>query len=195
MNRRGQKKSSGGPAISFMPDDIKRLFEARPPLRPFPLDVAASEESTAPAHESVEGVAIDDAVADDPVTHSALSGVAAFVDDLERGPPPPRPSPPSVEEARRERRSARIAAAAEALIAATAAWAPKKDPNIVGNALATLFVGRLPPECDERRLAAEFSPFGEVVNVRVVRDKAEKSRRYGFVEFAREADVKVSPSS
>ena len=262
MNRRGQKKNTGGPAISFMPDNIKRLFEARPAIKPFLVPAATTAttgaavllppaSSSLKAGELVEAVdesggtggdsdatdatTVDAALAtasvdmkldhhgeedknnksaavatmtcavahqvaenddddndDTPFELSRLTGVSSFLSHLDTLPPAVhRPIPPSLEEQRATRRSARVAAAATKVAAAITAWKPMSDPNISGNALATLFIGHLPLTCDERRLAAEFSGFGEVVNVRVVRDEAGKSRRYGFIEFAREVDVKV----
>ena len=57
----------------------------------------------------------------------------------------------------------------------------------------TIFVGRLSYETTEERLRREFDGvFGDVVSVHIVRDKAGKSRGYGFVEFSddHEADGK-----
>ncbi len=125
--------------------------------------------------------------------HSALSGVASLLGEFETGPPPP-PRPPllPLQERREAARAARVAAAAAALERATAAWDPKSDPAITGNALATLFVGRLPKGVTERRLANEFKEYGEIRDLRLVKDKAGKSRGYAFIEFEEEGDVKVS---
>ncbi len=51
-----------------------------------------------------------------------------------------------------------------------------------------LFVGNLPFATDDNRLKEEFSKFGAVESARVVTDKhTNRSRGYGFVEFADQA--------
>ena len=198
FNRRGTKKGLDGPAIRYMPFEIKELFEAGPPLRSFasvgaPAGAAAGTDD-ADAVGAGAGAAADGADDADAASrsHSLLSGVSSFVDHFERGPPPPPPPPPlTLDEiivARKDARRARVVAKQKA---AAAAWAPQTNPKASVNALATIFVGRLSPTVDERQLAREFSEFGEVVFVRIVRNEKGKSRRYGFVEFARETDVKV----
>ncbi|MEK7615509.1 MAG: RNA-binding protein [Patescibacteria group bacterium] len=53
-----------------------------------------------------------------------------------------------------------------------------------------LFVGSLPWATDDAELTALFSPFGEVTSARVMTDKfTGRSRGFGFVEFANEADA------
>jgi hypothetical protein len=207
FNRRGTKKGLDGPAIRYMPHDIKELFEAGPPLRPFAAvaesgvvagagDVGAAGGAGAGADAGEGTGAVADASTDDvddaSNAHSLLTGVSSFADLFERGPPPPPPPPPrSLDEivvARKEARRARVVAKQKA---AAAAWTPQTNPKASVNALATIFVGRLTPAVDERQLAREFSEFGEVVFARIVRNEKGKSRRYGFVEFARESDVKV----
>jgi U1 small nuclear ribonucleoprotein len=124
--------------------------------------------------------------------HSALTGVAGLLGEFEDAPPPPPRAPiPAPFERREAARAARVAAAAAALERATAAWDPKSDSAVSGNALATLFVGRLPKGVTERRLAAEFKEYGEIRDLRVVKDKAGKSRGYAFIEFEEEGDVRV----
>lgn len=124
--------------------------------------------------------------------HSSLVGLAGYMNEFEEGAPPPRaPPPPSRSERLEARRSARVAAAAQALAASTAAWKPKEDPSIKGNALATLFVARLPKATTERQLANVFKEFGEIRDMRIVKDKEGKSKGYAFLEFEDEADVRV----
>jgi len=53
-----------------------------------------------------------------------------------------------------------------------------------------LFVGSLPWATDDAELNQMFSQFGEVVSARVMTDKfTGRSRGFGFVEFANEADA------
>jgi hypothetical protein len=130
----------------------------------------------------------------EPRPHSFLEGVAGLVGEFETSPPPAPPAPPQgVAERRERRRLARMQANYAALDAAAAAWNPKTDPSITGNALATLFVGRLPKDITDRKLAMHFKDIGKIKDLRIVRDKKDRPRCYAFVEFENEADVKVRP--
>jgi U1 small nuclear ribonucleoprotein len=151
---------------------------APPPQEaPAPAAAAAAAEAPPPPEEG---------------PHSALTGVAELLQLFEAGPPPPpRPPLPTPQERREAARAARMAAAAAALERATAAWDPKSDPSITGNALATLFVGRLPKGITERRLASEFKEYGEIRDLRLVKDREGRPRGYAFIEFEEEGDVKV----
>ena len=53
-----------------------------------------------------------------------------------------------------------------------------------------LFVGNLPWSVDDAQLQEMFTRFGEIVSARVMSDKfTGRSRGFGFVEFANEADA------
>lgn len=53
-----------------------------------------------------------------------------------------------------------------------------------------LFVGSLPWATDDAQLNELFSQYGEVTSARVMTDKfTGRSRGFGFVEFANEADA------
>jgi RNA recognition motif-containing protein len=53
-----------------------------------------------------------------------------------------------------------------------------------------LFVGSLPWATDDAELLSLFSQYGEVTSARVMTDKfTGRSRGFGFVEFANEADA------
>jgi RNA recognition motif-containing protein len=48
----------------------------------------------------------------------------------------------------------------------------------------TLFIGDLAGSCTTRDLKKEFSPFGEVIDIRIATDQATgQSLLFGFVEF------------
>jgi len=54
----------------------------------------------------------------------------------------------------------------------------------------TIFVGNLPWSTDETQLKKLFEPCGEVVTARIVRQSwTQRSRGFGYVEFAHEASV------
>ena len=57
----------------------------------------------------------------------------------------------------------------------------------VRNNKGNVFVGNLPPDCTDERLAETFDPFGIVLSAVVARDPATGARlRYGFVDIATE---------
>lgn len=57
----------------------------------------------------------------------------------------------------------------------------------VRNNKGNVFVGNLPPEFSDERLAEAFDPFGIVLSALVARDPATGARlRYGFVDIATE---------
>jgi len=57
----------------------------------------------------------------------------------------------------------------------------------VRNSKGNVFVGNLPPDFPDERLAEAFDPFGIVLSARVARDPDTGARlRYGFVDIATE---------
>src|SRR5690348_1988256 len=57
----------------------------------------------------------------------------------------------------------------------------------VRNNKGNVFVGNLPPDFSDERLAETFDPFGIVLSAAVARDPATGARlRYGFVDIATE---------
>lgn len=58
------------------------------------------------------------------------------------------------------------------------------------NCYNSLFVGRLAYEVTERKLLREMEAFGPVKDIKLVSDKAGKSRGVGFVEYENEEDMK-----
>ncbi|CCH44355.1 Polyadenylate-binding protein, cytoplasmic and nuclear [Wickerhamomyces ciferrii] len=74
-----------------------------------------------------------------------------------------------------------------------AKWNPSEDPHIKGDPYKTLFVGRLNYEVTEIDLQKEFSKYGEVERVRVVRDKdTSKSKGYAFILFDHDSSAKAA---
>lgn len=73
-------------------------------------------------------------------------------------------------------------------------WNPNEDPNIKDtDPYRTIFVGRLPYQVSEIELQKEFSRFGEIERVRVVRDKTtNKSKGYAFVVFTNPQSSKIA---
>jgi RNA recognition motif-containing protein len=58
-----------------------------------------------------------------------------------------------------------------------------------------VFVGNLPPEFSEERLAEAFDPFGIVLSAAIARDPVTGAKlRYGFVDIATEKAAKAAIS-
>lgn len=72
-------------------------------------------------------------------------------------------------------------------------WAQKK-PNMLSKA-ANLVVKNLHSSVDELLLKEIFSPFGEIVSIKVVRNARGDSKGYGFVQFAEEEVAEWAISS
>ena len=104
-----------------------------------------------------------------------MTGVAHLVSEFSDPKDDPPPSAPAEAPAARRTRIKEERAAARAAANAEAAktYDPKSDPNAVGDAYRTLFVGRLSEHVDEASLRREFERFGDVRSVRVVEDKEE----------------------
>lgn len=61
------------------------------------------------------------------------------------------------------------------------------------NHKGNVFVGNLPPDCQDERLAEAFDPFGMVLSAAVARDPNTGARlRYGFVDIATEKAAKAA---
>lgn len=71
-------------------------------------------------------------------------------------------------------------------------WDPEKDSQVSGDPYSTIFVGRLDYDVTELELTDQFSTFGEIGHVRVVRDKAGKSRGYGFIVYKTDRDARAA---
>ena len=74
-------------------------------------------------------------------------------------------------------------------------YKPHDDPKIKGDAVKTLFVGRLSFDVREPDLEREFSRFGPIERIRIVKDETNpKSKRphkgYAFIVYEREKDMR-----
>lgn len=62
---------------------------------------------------------------------------------------------------------------------------PSNDKNISGDPRKTIFVGRLSYKTDEQKLEDNFSHYGSIKHLKIVRDiHSQKSKGYAFIEFA-----------
>ncbi|OQV26022.1 putative Nucleolysin TIA-1 [Hypsibius exemplaris] len=67
------------------------------------------------------------------------------------------------------------------------------DQVSLGTAPHQVFVGDLPSYLTEDNLRDHFSPYGPIVDCRVIRDPmTQKSKCFGFVRFARNEDAEVA---
>ncbi|KAG7875960.1 hypothetical protein KL938_004894 [Ogataea parapolymorpha] len=81
----------------------------------------------------------------------------------------------------------------EALQRALLKWNPETDTNIAGDPYKTVFVGRLDYTVNEIELREKFAQFGEIDQIRVVRDtNTGKSRGYAFILYKSESDAKLA---
>ncbi|KAJ9072821.1 hypothetical protein DSO57_1023116 [Entomophthora muscae] len=75
--------------------------------------------------------------------------------------------------------------------------APYKPPadstDITKQPFATLFVSRLSPSTTEKMIEDEFSKYGKIISVKIVRNIVTgKSCKYGFVEFKHKTDCRAA---
>ncbi|KAI9159961.1 hypothetical protein LWI28_003767 [Acer negundo] len=67
---------------------------------------------------------------------------------------------------------------------------PQGDPKVIGDPYCTVFIGRLSPFTTENTLFKAMSKFGQVKNLRLVRDIVTgASRGYAFVEYQTEREM------
>ncbi|CAR27077.1 hypothetical protein ZYGR_0I03510 [Zygosaccharomyces rouxii] len=150
---------------SKFPSDVSRLFKPRPPLEyKRPVDYPPEKRQTCP---HITGV-------------SQLLGeqLSSYVNQFPQG------SDNKYLQKYEEASHAKDNEYAK-LNQETRGWEPHKDPNIKEtDPFKTIFVGRLPYDTTEMELQREFSKFGDIERIRVVRDKVtNKSKGYAFVLF------------
>ena len=164
---RGQMSSGGGPAIMMMQPAIRAMFMPNPPLKFIAKPVMAKT-----AHK--------------------LTGMGAYMSEFSKD--DKSKDIPKISSRKKERYEKRtkvhrdsIAPRIESYRAAASASEGVCDGM---NCYNTIFVGRLAYEVSERKLLREFEHYGPVKDVKLVRDKEEKSRGYAFVEFEKEDDMR-----
>ena len=69
-------------------------------------------------------------------------------------------------------------------------WNPKINPKATGNPYKTLFVYRLAKNIDENLLKYEFEEFGQIKNIRIIKNNKGISKGYGFIEYERTKDFR-----
>ena len=69
-------------------------------------------------------------------------------------------------------------------------WNPKLNKKATENAYKTLFVYRLGKTVDENSLKSEFEEFGQIKDVRIIKNYKGISKGYGFIEYERTRDFR-----
>jgi U1 small nuclear ribonucleoprotein 70kDa len=164
-----------------LPPELLQLFQPRPPVRYLqPLDNGPEERA---GKESV------------------ISGVAAFLGDAAEYKDQDDYQPSESWLQKRDRkRLEKQQRAAEMQKDDFQGFKPSEDPKVKGDALKTLFVGRLSYDVKESDLEREFGRFGPIERIRIVKDdstsKSKKPHKgYAFIVYERERDMKGKPQS
>ena len=163
-----------------LPPDLLQLFQPRPPVRYLqPLDNAPDEKAS---------------------KSSEITGIAAFLGELQDYKEQDDYQPTESWLQQRDRkRLEKQQQAAEMQKDDFQGFQPSEDPKIKGDALKTLFVGRLSYDVKEQDLEREFGRFGPIERIRIVKDeespKPKKPHRgYAFIVYERERDMKGKPT-
>ncbi|KAF9143714.1 hypothetical protein BGX30_014963 [Mortierella sp. GBA39] len=170
MNRRQPNEDKGGPVgTAALPPHLLRLFAPRPPLpHAEPLDLA-------PGHAKGNHLT--------PVSH--------FL-DMMKGHDTDYVPTLSIAERKKRKLEERKKKSDEALKSGLEEWDPNKDEKVVGDPYKTLHISRLSYESTEKDLRREFTMYGPIENIRVVKDAEGKHSGYAFIEFEREKDMKAA---
>ncbi|KKA30119.1 hypothetical protein TD95_005114 [Thielaviopsis punctulata] len=169
-----------------LPPNLLMLFAPRPPIRYLPpIDHAPAERKTMP-----------------------IDGLVSFLPALQEYKETDKYEGTESWLQRKDRLKQERLAAAEALKTATGMYFlgevvvnPNDDPNIRGDAFKTLIVARLSYEATEQDIEHEFSRYGPIERIRLVKDthadekpgkKKKPHRGYAFVVFERERDMRAA---
>ncbi|KAG0002101.1 hypothetical protein BGZ80_010345 [Entomortierella chlamydospora] len=167
--RQGNQESDGRVGTAALPPYLLRLFAPRPPLpyaKPLDRDPGKKDEPRlTPVSQYLEFCKNHD---------------TDYVPTL------------SMAERKKQKLEERDRKAEEALKAGLESWDPNKDEKVVGDPYKTLQISRLSYDCTEKDLRREFSMYGTIENIRVVKDREGKPRGYAFIEFEREKDMKAA---
>jgi len=142
-----------------------------------------------------------------PKVKGGLTGVAQYLAQFERTPPPPRkvgPTPQAMKQAKLKKLAEQHKEDQGPKVETYRAEQKESGGKHEGmNCYNTLFVGRLAYEVTERKLLREMEAFGPVKDLMLIREKdpnssggdggqeeEAKSRGYAFIEYEHEDDMK-----
>ncbi|KAI9241626.1 MAG: hypothetical protein BYD32DRAFT_38971 [Podila humilis] len=167
--RQGNIDVNGRVGTAALPPHLLRLFAPRPPL-PYtkPLDK-------------------DPGVKGEP----HMTPVSQYLDMMKDHDNDYVPTL-SIAERKKQKFQDRKEKSDETIRAGLEKWDPNNDELVVGDPYKTLHISRLSYNCTEKDLRREFSMYGQIENIRVVKDKDDKPRGYAFIEFEREKDMKAA---
>lgn len=156
----------------YLPPNLLRLFEARPPLTYLP------PTRKLPHEREVEPYGLLSAHLERLAQETAK----------ER---PPKPKLETKQERLERKRREKMELAAYKVEQAIALWDPHTEPEIkTSDPYKTLFVARLNYDTTEAKLKREFETYGTIVKITMVQDKVtNKPRGYAFIEYKREKDM------
>ncbi|RMJ28600.1 hypothetical protein PHISP_00560 [Aspergillus sp. HF37] len=160
-----------------LPPPLLALFQPRPPLRYLPPSDRAPEDKP----------------------KSSLSGVAQYLGELKNyGEEVPYNATDSWLQRKWRQKAEKKENIEKGLTEDAQNFDPSSDPQARGDPFKTLFVARLSYEVKESDLEREFSRYGPIERIRIVKDatgsKASKRphRGYAFVVYERERDMKAA---
>ncbi|KAL9105358.1 MAG: hypothetical protein Q9227_009446 [Pyrenula ochraceoflavens] len=161
-----------------LPPQLLALFSPRPPLRYIPPQD------------------------DDPGNHasklSSISGVAAFLPALSEYAATDDYNPTESWLQRKDRMKLEKKDKLQKMMSeGFEGYKPDEDPQIRGDAFKTLFVARLSYDVKENDLEREFSRFGPIERIRIVKNENDKNskkahRGYAFIVYEREKDMRAA---
>ena len=120
------------------------------------------------------------------------SGIAGLLGEFEKSPPPAPTFPISIENERLKRRRAKVLENEKLVQERIKQYVPPDSSVATKEAYSTLFLANLMGDMTSSRLQSFMEEYGEIVHVRVVTDLEGKSKRYAFVEFKYEEDMKAA---
>lgn len=156
----------------YLPPNLLRLFEARPPL-PY-----LQPTRKLPHEREVEPYGL----------------LSTHLDKISKDDNKDRPPKPKLEtklERLERKKREKMELAAYKVEQAIALWDPSANSEAkTSDAYKTLFVSRLNYDTTEAKLLREFETYGTIVKINMVHDKVTgKPRGYAFIEYKREKDM------
>ncbi|KAJ1938946.1 hypothetical protein FBU59_004283, partial [Linderina macrospora] len=151
---------------SRLPPDLLQLFTPRPQLKHLePLDRAPDDQP-----------------------RPQITGLAAYVSELQAAPKFEYVETP--QERKQRRKKERAVQARETIARESIRWNPHLNVHATDDPYKTIIVARLNYDTTEDDLRKEFEVYGEIVSVRMVNDTDGNFRGYAFIEYKHEADMR-----
>ena len=118
------------------------------------------------------------------------TGLADYVSLFESTPPPaPAEKSPHPYIMRYRQKEERRFAYRELIRSIDRDWEPRNNPKATTDGYATMFLAHLSELTTEETIRSMLEPYGEVKEVKLIKDLNGKSCRYAFAEFSKEDDM------